>query len=99
MPNGDHCREFGRVDRAVGCSGTASRLLAAYRDQAIRETLAADAVSAPGLLRRDADVNRQGYRERPCNGRHVALGIRADQPTTAPMAEMGPVLRDERDGR
>ena len=38
----------------------------------------------------------KGDREWLGNGRHVALGIRADDAAATRMAEMGPVLRDER---
>ena len=96
LPDGrtarDHRREFGRIDRAIGRARTDPRFLAAHRDQALRQTVAADVVPPAGVLRRDDDVDRQRHREWPGNRRHVAVGVRADHSAAARMAEMGPVL-------
>ncbi len=75
------------------------RCLAAGRRPAVHAPDAADPVPPPRVLRADADVDLQGRRERPADGRYVAGGIRADNAATAPMAEMGPIFRDQGPGR
>ena len=88
----DHRRGFGRVDRKIRRARADPRFLAAHRHQALHQAVAADPVPATGVLRRDADVDRQGDRERPRDRRRCRRGVRADQPAAARMAEMGPVL-------
>src|SRR5271169_3910867 len=75
------------------------RFVASHRHPAVRQTVATDLVSKAGLLRGDFDVDRQGNRKRSRQRVVLALGLCPNQPTTAPMAEMGPILRDERGGR
>ena len=60
-------RELRRIEREVRRFGADPRFLARARNSAIHPADAIDSVPPPGLRRRNADVARQGDRERSCH--------------------------------
>ncbi len=94
-----HRRGFRRIHGKIGCARTDPRFLAGGRDQAVLAADPADPVPPPGVFRPDADVDREGHRERAADRGHAALGIRPDDAAATRMAEMGAIPRNQGPGR
>ena len=75
------------------------RELARDRHQGLHQALGPADDAQPRLCRRGPDVDVVRHRQRRADRRHGPLRLRPDHPAPAAMAEMGPVLRDQRPGR
>ena len=85
----------GEETRADGRLGAGARRLGRDRRSPLFQTLATRGLSQPHLRRRDSDLDLGRLRERGAHARHEPGRARSDHAAIAPVAEVGPVLRDQ----
>ena len=93
---GDHRRDGRREHRASGCARTHRQHLAQGRHQAVQQAIAKRSVSQPHLRGRDCDVGMEWTGKRVTNSQHQPQRPGPHTPGSVPVAEVGPVPRNER---
>ena len=93
--DGDHRRDGGRGDGAVGRSGAGRGVVAPARHPDSYQAVPARSVPQPRVRRRRPDVDLVWSGERHTYRRNEPERVRADQSAAIAVAEVGPVLRDQ----